>query len=191
VSLDWDALSDRELAALSSAGTGDAFAAIMRRHSPSIFRLARGFSGNSEDALDLSQETFIAAHRALDRYDGERPLRTWLSAIALNKCRDWARRRAVRRLVSLPWVGEATAEALADDQAPLDEAAASRQELARVERAISELPQALREVLVLRTIEGLSQWETAQIVGITEKAVETRLYRARSKLQKILSASKG
>src|SRR3546814_15935115 len=52
-------------------------------------------------ALDLVQEAFVAAFDALDRYDQGRPLRTWLARIAINKCRDWARRRAVRRLLNL------------------------------------------------------------------------------------------
>ena len=56
------------------------------------------------------------------------------------------------------------------------------EELARLERGIAALPRALREVLVLRAIEGLSQAETADALGVTEKAVETRLYRARAKL---------
>lgn len=74
------------------------------------------------------------------------------------------------------------AEAIADDQVAIDDATGDRQELDRVTRAIAGLPTALKESLVLRTIEGLSQAETAAVLSISEKAVETRLYRARSKL---------
>lgn len=182
MSLDYSGLTDGELAALSLAGRQAAFAEIMRRYSPPVYRLARNFLGEADEALDVLQETFMAAHQALPRYDDKRPMRAWLSTIALNKCRDWSRKQKVRRLLSFagPMGGEA--ETIADDQVPLDDATGDRQELERVQRAISTLPAALKEPLVLRTIEGLSQAETAAVLSISEKAVETRLYRARAKL---------
>ena len=191
MSLDLAALSDGELATLSLAGRQTAFAEIMRRHGQAIFRLTRGCIGDADEALDLSQETFVAAHRALARYDGARPMRTWLSAIALNKCRDWTRKRKVRRFLSFAAPIGADAEAVADDQVPVDDAAIDRQELDRVRRAIAALPVALKEPLILRTIEGMSQADTAAVLAISEKAVETRLYRARAKLLEKLDGNKG
>jgi RNA polymerase sigma factor (sigma-70 family) len=188
VSLDYTALSDGELAALSLAGREAAFAEIVLRHQQSVFRLIRSYVGGADEALDLSQDTFIAAHQALRRYDQTRPLRTWLSAIALNKCRDWSRKRVVRRLLSFAVSIGAEAEGVADERAGVDVAAADRQELDRVSRAIAQLPAALKEPLILRTIEGLSQTETAAVLSISEKAVETRLYRARAKLLKKLTS---
>lgn len=186
MSLDWTALSDGELAALSLAGRQSAFAEIMRRHDQAIYRLTRGCIGDPDEALDLSQETFVAAHRALARYDGARPMRTWLSAIALNKCRDWTRKQKVRRFLSFAAPIGADAEAVADTRVAVDDAAGDRQELDRVRRAIAELPATLKEPLVLHTIEGLSQADTAAVLSISEKAVETRLYRARAKLREKL-----
>lgn len=185
------ALSDGELAALSLAGRQAAFAEIMRRHAPAVFRLIRAHLGDSDEALDLSQDTFVAAHQALRRYDQQRPMRTWLSAIALNKCRDWGRKRRVRRFLSFTAPVGAEAETIADDQVAVDDATGDRQELDRVRRAIAELPAALKEPLVLHTIEGLSQADTAVVLSISEKAVETRLYRARAKLLEKLRAAKG
>ena len=92
--------SDGDLVALSLAGRDDAFAEIVQRHREPIFRLVRGYVGNPEEALDLVQESFISAFKHLDRFDQERPFRSWLARIAINKCRDWARRRAVRRRAS-------------------------------------------------------------------------------------------
>lgn len=182
MSLAYTALSDGELAALSVAGRQAAFAEIMRRYGPQIYRLARSCVGEADEALDLLQETFVAAHQALPRYDEQRPMRAWLSTIALNKCRDWARKQKVRRFLSFAAPIGAEAEAIADDQVALDDATGDRQELDRVQRAIAGLPANLKEPLVLRTIEGLSQAETAAVLSISEKAVETRLYRARAKL---------
>lgn len=182
MSLDWTALSEGELATLSIAGREAAFAEIMRRHRQSIFRMVRNCVGGSDEALDLLQETFVAAHQAMSRYDGKRSMRAWLSAIALNKCRDWGRKRTVRRFVSFAIAIGSEAEAVADDQIGADDATGDRQELDRVTKVIAGLPTALKEALVLRTIEGLSQAETAAILAISEKAVETRVYRARAKL---------
>ncbi len=182
MSLDWGALSEGELATLSIAGREAAFAEIMRRHKQPIFRMTRASVGNTDEALDLVQETFVAAYQALPRYDGERSMRAWLSTIAINKCRDWGRKRAVRRFLTFAAPIGPEAEAVADQHVGLDDATGDQQELVRVTRVIASLPTALKECLVLRTIEGLSQAETAAVLSISEKAVETRLHRARSKL---------
>ena len=188
MSLDWTTLTEGELAALSIAGREAAFSEIMRRHRQSVFRMVRACVGEADEALDLVQETFVAAHQALPRYDGDRSMRAWLSTIAINKCRDWGRKRTVRRFLSFAAPIGPEAEAVADDQVAIDDATGDRQELDRVTRAISTLPANLKEPLVLRTIEGLSQAETAEVLGISEKAVETRLYRARRSLADRLGA---
>ena len=184
--LDLSTLSDGELASLSLAGREAAFTEIVRRYRSILYRLALGNVGDADEALDIVQETLVSAHLALKRYDPERPMRAWLAAIAINKCRDWGRRRAVRRLFSFALPIDAAVENVAEDRPGHDVAASDRQELARLRRAITDLPASLREPLVLHTIEGMSQAETASILAITEKAVETRLRRARIKLGNVL-----
>ncbi len=191
MSLDWTALSDGELAALSQAGRQLAFSEIVRRYEETVFRLARGCLGGLDEALDLTQETFISAHQALSRYDPQRPMRVWLSSIALNKCRDWARKQRVRRLLSFASPIAEEAESVPDHQVGAEKATADRQELDRVNRLIAALPASLKEPLVLRTIEGLSQAETAQVLGVSEKAVEMRVYRARARLLEKLNRFEG
>jgi RNA polymerase sigma-70 factor (ECF subfamily) len=188
VSLDWTSLTDGELATLSIAGRQAAFAEIMRRYRQPVFRLARACTGEADEALDLVQETFVAAHQALPRYDAQRAMKAWLSTIAINKCRDWGRKRTVRRFFSFAISEDGQAEAVIDEGPTTDDTVADRQELDRVTRAISTLPTNLKEVLVLRTIEGLSQAETAEVLNVTQKAVETRLYRARARLLEKLNA---
>jgi RNA polymerase sigma factor (sigma-70 family) len=104
---------------------------------------------------------------------------------------DWGRKRAVRRFLSFAMLIDGHAEAVPDDQVAIDDAASDRQELDRVTRAISTLPMNLKEALVLRTIEGLSQAETAEVLSISEKAVETRVYRARARLLEKMGRAKG
>lgn len=180
--------TDGELAALTLAGRKEAFATIMSRHREAMYRLIKGYVGNPEEALDLLQDCFVSAYKRLDSYDQARPFRAWLARIAINKCRDWGRRRAVRRLVfsAEPAPNEAD---YADPVPDLTQAAADRQELGRLWKAISELPRNLKEPLILRTIEGLSKAEAAEVLRISEKAVETRVYRARKKLAALRDAS--
>ena len=180
-----DDCSDGELSALALGGRQSAYTALLSRYREPVFRLVRGTIGDSDSAVDVTQEAFVSAFAALKSYDSERPFKTWISRIAINKCRDWARRRAVRRFFSFALPIEAAA-AIADDSLPADQQLADRAELARVQAAIATLPQAIREPLVLRTIEGMTQAEAAQVLGISEKAVETRLYRARAKLTELL-----
>ena len=178
MSLDLSGASDGELAALHLSGSSAAAREIMRRHREPIYRLVQSHIGDASEALDVTQEAFIAAFTGLRSYDQARPFRVWLSRIAINKCRDWARRRAVRKFFTFAAPIEA-ADHTAADIVSADDALEAAQELATVRRAIAALPKALKEPLILRTIEGLSESETAIALGISNKAVETRLYRAR------------
>lgn len=181
--------ADPDAALVRGALADDAQAAraLVERHREAVYRLARAASGDADEAFDITQETFVAAFGALSQYDPRRPFRGWIAAIALNKCRDRARRRAVRRFLGLP-MPENAAEWIADDAPSPETQAASRQELVATARAIAELPSSLKDVLILRTIEGMSQQETALALGISAKAVETRLYRARQKLSDMVRA---
>lgn len=177
--------SDGELVALSIAGDQPAFAEIARRHKLPLYRLAARIIGDEEEALDIVQETFVSAYRSLDRYDASRPMRAWLARIAINKCRDWSRRRAVRRLFSIVMPIDQALDT-PDNQPSAYAVAADRQDMTRVRDAIAELPARLRETLVLRTIEGLTEAEAARVLGVSEKAIETRLYRARARLSELV-----
>lgn len=184
------ALSDAEVVALALTGRQDAYRALLARYRAPVHRIIRASTGHEQDALDLTQETFIAAFAALHRYDRTRPLLAWLRQIALNKCRDWGRRRRLRAMLWRAAPLDA-AQDVPDDTILPDVEAADRAELARVNAAIARLPTRLRETLILRTIEGLSQSETAEALGISDKAVETRLYRARLRLEQLLAAGRG
>ncbi|WP_447765501.1 RNA polymerase sigma factor [Sphingopyxis panaciterrae] len=178
---------DRELAARALAGRQDAYREFLARYKAPVFRLIRANVGDEDEAMDLTQESFVAGFAALARYDGDRPFRVWISRIALNKCRDWARRRRARAFFTRALPLEIAYD-VAGDSPAIDVEANDRAELARVQRAIINLPANLRQVLVLRGVEELSQAETAAMLGVSEKAVETRLCRARAKLRAMLDA---
>lgn len=177
--------SDGELAALALAGRQSAYRDLMDRHRASVFRMIRNTVNNSDDAVDLTQDTFVAAFAALKSFDTARAFRPWILRIALNKCRDWGRRRAVRHFFAFAQPLE-TAVALRDQSVPADQALSDRDDLQRVSAAIAALPRAIREPLVLRAVEGLSQAQAAIVLGISQKAVETRVHRARTQLAAVL-----
>lgn len=183
--LDLAACTDGELAVLAVGGRQAAYRALMDRHRAAAFRLARHHCGNDDAALDVTQQSFIAAFAALARYDPARPFQHWLARIVINKAHDWVRRRKVRQFFSFALPLE-EARGVREDAPGAEQQASDREELARTMTAIAGLPSRLKEVLVLRTIEGLSQSEAAGVLGVSEKAVETRLYRARAKLTEIL-----
>lgn len=192
MSIDYTACSDGELAALTLAGRQSAFAEIMGRHRKPIYRLVRGLVGDSEEALDLTQDCFVSAYTHLRTYDGARPMRAWLSRIAINKCRDWRRRRAVRKLFTTNGVFSVEeVNAVPDDGPSAYEMLAGKSELDRLMVAINQLPASLREVLLLRTMQGLNQADTAAALSISGKAVETRLHRARARLVEFLAERRG
>lgn len=192
MSTDFKACSDGDLAALTLAGRQPAFAEIMERHRKPIYRLIRGLIGDSEEALDLTQDCFVAAYSHLRTYDGGRPMRAWLSRIAINKCRDWRRRRAVRQLFTTTGVySEEEVNAVPDDGPSAYEMLAAKSELDRLMVAIDKLPASLREVLLLRTMQDLNQADTAAALSLSGKAVETRLHRARARLAEFLAEGRG
>ena len=185
MSRDYAGLSDGDLVALVRGGRPEAYAAIVARHKAALYRLILAHVRDAEEALDLVQESFVAAHGALARFDTTRSLRAWLSRIALNKCRDWARRRRVRAMIArfLPVEAAEAAEAVADDRIGGEAAAIERDSLARTLAALDTLPEALRAPLILCAIEGLSQAEAAETLGLSVKAVELRIRRARAELR--------
>lgn len=174
-------MDDAAAVAAALAGRQAGFAALMTMHREAVFRLVRGHLGSEADALDVTQESFVAAFLALRRYDPERPFRAWILRIAVNKSRDWSRRRAVRRFFTSALPIEQAAS-VPDAGADPETALASSRAVERIHAAIAALPAALKEPLLLCALEGLQQDEAAAILGISRKAVETRIYRARQKL---------
>ncbi len=181
--------SDAELAVEARGGNDQAFAILMSRHKGGIFGFARRYVGDADAAFEIVQETFVSAWGALGRYDIERPFGVWLRAIALNKCRDRARRNAVRRFILCEKSADTPEAQRQADPAPNAEVILlDRQRYAALAKAIAVLPNKLKEPLLLTYFEDMSHQQAASLLGITVKAVETRIYRARQKLEELLKA---
>lgn len=148
-----------------------------------LYRFIRRYVGDEAEAHDVLQEAYASAWLAMRRYDPARPFDVWLRSIALNKCRDWSRRRSVRRVVRGVMGLDAPEATAVGEDAPMPEARLDDQRRAQdLQHALSELPDALKAPLLLATLDGRSHAEVASILGITPKAVETRIARARKKL---------
>lgn len=177
--------TDRELVLRALGQHQPSYSELMARHREAVYRVARHHTGDEGEAMDVCQETFISAFASLNKFDPERPFRAWLVRIAINKCRDWARRRAVRRLFRLAKPLDEAIHVADEGQDPESEAISAR-ELARISAAVAALPANLKDPLILCRLEGMSMAEAGQVLGLSEKAVETRIYRARQKLSAIL-----
>jgi len=185
---DQPAPADADLARLAAAGDDRAYGELVRRHQDGLYRLLRRYAGDPDDAYEAVQEAFVAAWSALRRYDPQRPFGAWLTAIAINKARDRARRARVRRLFISSRPLEDVVEAQAGGDAA-DETLVRREREAALDRAIARLPEKLRAPLVLTAFDGRSHAEAAAILGVSVKTVEMCVYRARRKLSQALGAA--
>jgi RNA polymerase sigma factor (sigma-70 family) len=170
---------DVDLVTQAHNGRSQAFDLLMRRHSPMVVRYLTRLLGNMDDAQDAAQETFVALHRNLHRFDPNRPFVAWLFHIARNKGRD-----ALRKRTAMRWLGrDESMEQYATTAPAPDVEISDRQALEQVDNAIRNLPEGLKTPLLLSAIEGLSHAEIGTVMGLTPKAVEVRIYRARSRLR--------
>ncbi|GGD60877.1 RNA polymerase sigma factor [Croceicoccus mobilis] len=186
------ATDESDLARKVVAGSRPAFDRLVAPHVPRLLVLARRMLASAEDAEDAVQGALASVWLARARLDPDRPIAAFLTTVTLNRCRDRLRRRKASALIRLNFSDAADADA-ADfanpaDRAPSDRPSADveladREMLARVRKEIERLPVKLREALVLVTMDGRSQREAAQLLGVSEKTIETRVYRARKRLR--------
>jgi len=187
---DTDAL-DREDMVKLVGGHEAALNDLMDRHAAGVFHFLCRMLGNEDDANDLAQETFVRVYRARGSYQPDRRFSTWLFTIAANLARNQLRWRARHRNVSLDAESEATEQTLGDTlpaAVPTPHQATDAAERSRAVRAaVQDLPEEMREAVVLCEWEEMPVAEAAAVLQSTPKAVESRLYRARKLLRHQLS----
>lgn len=183
---------DRSIEVRPAGGDRAAFTALMTATKADLYRFVRRYVGDEAEAHDVLQEAYASAWLAMRRYDPTRPFDVWLRSIALNKCRDWSRRRTVRRVVRGVMGLDAPEATAVGDETPMPEARLDdRRRAEALQRALSDLPDGLKAPLLLASLEGRSHAEIASILRITPKAVETRIARARKKLTEGLATATG
>ncbi|MGA7392917.1 MAG: RNA polymerase sigma factor [Terrimicrobiaceae bacterium] len=176
---------DLPLVRALQAGDDSALNELIRKYQQPLFGFICRYTGDEETARDILQETFVRLYFGVRRFKPRAKFATWLYSIAMNLCRDDARSKQRRQSYATESldVNDLHRRVPFADRAP-DSDASSREQLAMLQKAIEELPHDLRTALLLFAVEGHSQWECAELLGISPKAVETRVYRARKILGK-------
>ena len=162
-----------------------AFDRLYREHVDRMYRFAQRLCGSPDDAKDLVQETFLSAYRGLKDFRGDSSVSTWLYTIAAHACQRMRRKRKGEPEYELSLDaliptsdGDMPLQVPGHDLSP--EERLEHKELRRsLLAAVQKLPKKYRMVLVLRDMEGLSAKETGAVMGLTERAVKSRLHRAR------------
>jgi RNA polymerase sigma-70 factor, ECF subfamily len=175
------------------AGEEQAFDTLVRRHGGAMLACARRFLGNDEECHDAVQDSFLSAFRALNSFQGNARLGTWLHRIVVNHCLMRLRSRKRRPTVAIdellptfdesghharrvvPWTAKAEDNVMAGE---------TREQ---VRACISRLPDPYRTVILLRDIEGYDTQETAELLGISRESAKIRLHRARQALRTLLA----
>lgn len=171
----------------------EAFDELFDAYEQRIFNLVYRLVGDYEDAADLTSETFVRALRGYDRFRGEAQLYTWLYRIAVNLCKNYFRQQQHRSRVhafslDAPLEGEeGPADREIEDVGQEPQRVVEARELeAEVQRCLLQLRPDFRALIVMRDMQGLSYQEIGMVLGCPEKAVKSRLFRARTKLRELL-----
>ena len=182
--------TDRELVDAARGGDADAFGKLVRRHQKRVFRLSVHLLRNGAEAEDVTQETFVRAYGALDRFDGRSEPFTWLYRIAVNLSLNAIRARRTSKNAGT--TDDPRIEAVLVERRPgmADPArqATDRELATALCEGIDALSETLRTTLVLVTIDGMSHAEAAEVLGCPEGTVAWRIHEARKKLREFLSS---
>jgi len=172
---------DEDLVRRFLSGDRAAFAALVERHERRVYNLALRMTGKEEDARDASQEAFLTVLRKLSSFRGEAAFTTWLHRVTVNACYDLLRKRQRQPLLER---GDDDLPRPEPPPAPdhADEAALSID----VRRALLEVPEDFRAVMILHDVQDLPQEEVAAILGIPVGTVKSRLHRGRVALARAL-----
>ena len=180
------ASTDAELVAASQKGNEGAFTELVRRHKERAIQLAYVTVGHYEDARDISQEAFVKAHRALDRFQMKSQFSTWFYRILMNTAKDFMRKQKWKRF--LTWKSQEEMENFFERvEAPGD---AAQENVVGAElgshmtEAVAKLPLRQRWIFSLRYLEGLSLREIAETTGLAEGTIKAALHFAVQKFKK-------
>ena len=178
-----DTVTDEEVIGRVCGGETRMFDELVRRYQDQVYGMAARFVGQTIDAEDIAQEVFLKAFRGLEAFQGHAKFSTWLYRITFNLCTDWLRRnrKPGRKLVSIDQGSE-----IPDDAVDVGERLVAQEELAEAQKALHELPERYRTVLILLYYQKLSYEQIGSILDLPTKTVETRLYRARRMLRERL-----
>lgn len=174
--------SDRDQVQRFQDGEPGSFDALYHEYGDRIYRFCYRLCGHTADAEDLTQEVFLAAYQGLDRFAGRSSLATWLYRIAVYR---WQRIRGSRRIETVPLDEEVDGAAAAPDPA------SAGVERLSLENALLALPDGLRQAFLLVKAEGLKYREAAQVIGVPQGTIQSRVHDAVVRLRVLLAEGEG
>ena len=178
-----DSMDEARVVAEVLQGEGEAYAILVNRYQKPIYNLMKRMTLSAEDALDLSQDTFLKAYENLEKYTPGRPFFPWLYAIGLNVARDFLRKRKKAGLAALPRMEDSE---YCSSEAPQETDLLGRLEVVEVQRAMQKLTPDYREALALRYQEELPLAEVAACLGLSLSGAKMRVHRGLAHLRKVL-----
>ena len=176
---------EKQLVRMAQNGGEAAFEELVRRHQQRVFALVSGILRRQEDVEDIAQQVFLKVYLSIKRFDQRAAFSTWLYKITVNECWDYLRKKKVRPLVYESDLSEEQVSRL-DGIVSNDRVTLGPSDRAEVrdllERMLDKLPEADRQLLVLKEIEGFSVQELAEILDLNVNTVKVRLFRARGRI---------
>jgi RNA polymerase sigma-70 factor (ECF subfamily) len=176
--------ADEELVLQSQNGSPAAFETLIRNHQTVIHALTYRMTGSPADAEDLAQETFIRAYEQIGSYRRNAKFSTWLYSIAVHACLNWRRNEARRFRAQANCVGEMTGQQTEAGIAPVESEMAQA-----AQAALMKLPAKQRAAMVLTIYDGLNHAEAAKVLSCPETTVSWRVFTAKRKLKRWLTAA--
>ena len=176
--------ADAELVVQSQKGDPAAFEALVRNHQRMVHSLTFRMTGSLADAEDLAQEAFIRAYEQIGAFHGASKFSTWLYRIAVNCCLNWRQSESRRFRLQTDCANELSAQQMNGGHA-----SGGHRANEQVQAALLKLPAKQRAAIVLTIYDGLNHAEAAQVLGCSETTVSWRVFAARQKLKRWLTAN--
>ena len=177
---------DEDLVRRYLSGDRAAFAALVERHERRVYNLALRMTGREEDARDAAQDAFLTVLRKLSSFRGEAAFTTWLHRVTVNACYDLLRKRQ-----RAPLLDRGGDDMPAIEPPPVPDHADLSDLSIDVQRALMQVPEDFRAVMILHDVHDLPQEEVAAIVGVPVGTVKSRLHRGRVALARAMGTQPG
>jgi RNA polymerase sigma-70 factor (ECF subfamily) len=173
--------TERQLIGLAADGDARAIRALYDRYSPRVYAVVRRIAADDDLAQDYAQEAWIRAIRALPTFRGDARFSTWLHRIAVNAALQSLRKADSRSKRETP----------VSEDVPVAPEHADSLLQKRLQRALDQLPEGMREVLILHDVEGYTHEEIGDVLGVTSGTSKSQLFKARAKMRALLSGLSG
>lgn len=180
---------DTELVRKAAAGDSDAFEQLVLSYEKPIYNLCLRMCGNADDAMDLTQETFLKAWRSLGSFRADAAFSTWLYRLCSNLCIDHLRREQKRKVLPLhveDGEGDERPLEVPDPAAGPEDHLSAQEDRQQVADALQSLEPEYREALTLRVVHELSYADIAAVLQVREGTVKSRIARAREKMREAM-----